>query len=424
MHFGIMSSRSLTWVPFMTAWIFQGNPATFDMEGYLDSSPGAITWLVKQHTKNIRSGDTVFLWRSQGKGESAGQAGVIASAEVISNVSLIHGEPESEQYWLDKTRNIEQLRVWLKIARVAKSKEVLKRDWLLEDPYLKNMHILKQPAGTNFKLTSAEEDRLNKMWLRAGQNWSRDESIAGLWAYNETYGEKVSQLPDSPVGRVSDITGRSAGSVYNKVMNFRNLDPRDERQGMSGAGQTDRAVWQGFFDIKTQALNGEKIKNEFSRIWEEIPEKPTNSPVDEVAESQVFGAEVEKLTSYSLEKLMTAYNQQLKHPMAVNDNKPKIRVGRTTLYDRNPLVVAIAKVRASNTCEITTCTNDSFINLSGSPYCEVHHIVQLSQGGADVIENVVCLCPAHHREAHYGIKAQELQSIFHEIRSKSMIDLN
>lgn len=423
MHFGIMSSRSLTWVPFMTAWIFQGNPATFDMEGYLDSNPGAITWLVKQHTKNIRSGDTVFLWRSRGKGDSAGQAGVIASAEVISNVSLIHGEPESDQYWLDNTRNTEQPRVWLKIARVAKSKEVLKRDWLLEDPCLKNMHILKQPAGTNFKLSSAEEDRLNKMWLRAGQNWSRYESIAGLWAYNETYGEKVSQLPDSPVGRVSDITGRSAGSVYNKVMNFRNLDPRDERQGMSGAGQTDRAVWQGFFDIKTQVLNGEKIKSEFSRIWEAIEEKPTNSLVDEVAESQVFGAEVEKLISCSLGKLMTAYNQQLKHPMTVNDSKPKIRVGRTSLYDRNPLVVAIAKVRASNTCEITTCTNDSFINFSGSPYCEVHHIVQLSQGGADEIDNVVCLCPAHHREAHYGKNAQELQSIFHGIRSKSMINL-
>lgn len=404
----------------MTAWIFQGNPATFDMEGYLASTPGAITWLVKQYKKDIRSGDTVFLWRSQGKGDSAGQAGVVASAEVISNVSLMHGESESEQYWLDKARNTEQLRVWLKITRVAKSKEVLKRDWLREDPSLKSMLILKQPAGTNFKLTSAEEDRLHKMWLRAGQNWSRDESIAGLWAYNETYDDKVSQLPYSPIGRVSDLTGRAAGAVYNKVMNFRNIDPRDKRQGMSGAGQTDRAVWQDFFDVKTKVLNEQKLKSEFSRIWEAIPEKSANSLVDGAAESEVFSAEVEKLISCSLDKLMTAYDQQHIKPMAVNDSKPKIRVGRTTLYDRNPLVVAIAKVRASNKCEIPTCTNEMFINSSGSPYCEVHHIIQLSQGGVDEIENVVCLCPAHHREAHYGKNALALRFLFHNIRAKSI----
>ncbi|WP_321837366.1 HNH endonuclease [Pseudomonas kulmbachensis] len=405
----------------MTAWIFQGNPATFDMEGYLESSPGALTWLVKQYTKDIRSGDTVFLWRSKGRGDSAGAAGVVASAEVISNVLLIHGEPESEQYWLDKTRNTEQLRVWLKISRVAKSKQVLKRDWLLEEPYLKNMHILKQPAGTNFKLTSAEEDRLHKMWLRVGQDWSRDESIAGLWAYNETYGGKISQLLDSPVGRVSDLTGRAVGCVYNRIMNFRNIDPRGERQGMFGAGQTDRTVCQEFFDIEKQVLNEKKIKTEFSRVWGAIPEKTANSLVDGAAESQAFGAEVERLISCSLEKLITAYNQQSKQSIAVDGSKPQIRVGRTTLYDRNPLVVAIAKVRASNTCEIPTCTNDSFISLSCSPYCETHHIVPLSQGGVDEIENVVCLCPAHHREAHYGKKAQELRSLFHEIRSVSMI---
>ena len=408
----------------MTTWIFQGNPAIFDMDGYLKSTPGAITWLTKQNTNDICSGDTVFLWRSKGKGESAAPSGVVASAEVISDVSLMHGEPESEQYWLDKaSANTEELRVWLKITRVAKSKEVLKREWLLEEPCLKSMLILRRPAGTNFKLASAEGDRLRKMWLRAGQDWSRSESAAGLWAYNETFGGIVSKLAGSPVVRVSDLTGRSVSAVYNKLMNFRSLDPRDKRAGMSGAGQTDRTVWLEFFDEKTKILNEQGIRSEFSRIWGVIPESGANFLTDDVAESEVFGTEVEKLLSCGLDKLMTAYDQQQKQPKAVNDRKPKTRVGRTTLYDRNPLVVAIAKVRASNKCEVSTCTNDLFINASGSPYCEVHHIVQLSQGGADEIENVVCLCPAHHREAHYGKNAQALRFLFDDIRSKPMSDL-
>jgi predicted HNH restriction endonuclease len=120
---------------------------------------------------------------------------------------------------------------------------------------------------------------------------------------------------------------------------------------------------------------------------------------------------------------MAAYEQQHKQPDAVNNHKPRIRIGRTTLYDRNPLVVAIAKERASSKCEVPMCINDLFISASGSPYCEVHHIVQLSLGGADKIENVVCLCPAHHREAHFGVNAQKLRFLFQEIRSKSMIDL-
>ena len=39
---------------------------------------------------------------------------------------------------------------------------------------------------------------------------------------------------------------------------------------------------------------------------------------------------------------------------------------------------------------------------SGSIYLESHHIHPLSEGGADTIENVIALCPNHHREAHFG----------------------
>ena len=37
---------------------------------------------------------------------------------------------------------------------------------------------------------------------------------------------------------------------------------------------------------------------------------------------------------------------------------------------------------------------------NGEPYLETHHIVWLSEGGEDSIENTVALCPNCHRKMH------------------------
>ena len=76
----------------MTTWIFQGNPSIFDFDAYLQSTPGAITWLVESDATEMRCGDSVFLWRSEGAAESANDAGVVAYAEIISDVSLPNRE--------------------------------------------------------------------------------------------------------------------------------------------------------------------------------------------------------------------------------------------------------------------------------------------------------------------------------------------
>lgn len=72
------------------------------------------------------------------------------------------------------------------------------------------------------------------------------------------------------------------------------------------------------------------------------------------------------------------------------------------VYDRNPDVVAEALHRANGYCE--SCGQKApFIRASnGTPYLEAHHTEPLSEGGLDIIENVIALCPNCHREAHYG----------------------
>ena len=41
-----------------------------------------------------------------------------------------------------------------------------------------------------------------------------------------------------------------------------------------------------------------------------------------------------------------------------------------------------------------------FKKRNGEPFLEVHHVMWLSEGGSDSIENTVALCPNCHRKVH------------------------
>jgi len=73
-----------------------------------------------------------------------------------------------------------------------------------------------------------------------------------------------------------------------------------------------------------------------------------------------------------------------------------------TVFDRNPDVAAEVLLRANGRCE--QCNQKApFLRASdGSPYLEVHHRRRLADGGEDVVENTVALCPNCHRKEHYG----------------------
>lgn len=50
------------------------------------------------------------------------------------------------------------------------------------------------------------------------------------------------------------------------------------------------------------------------------------------------------------------------------------------------------------------CGIKPFEKGAGWFYVEAHHMHELGEGGKDVIENIVCLCPNCHRKIHYGRK--------------------
>jgi 5-methylcytosine-specific restriction protein A len=74
------------------------------------------------------------------------------------------------------------------------------------------------------------------------------------------------------------------------------------------------------------------------------------------------------------------------------------RVSFTT-YERNVYIAELAKRRANGICQL--CDESApFKDKSGEPFLESHHIVWLSQGGDDTIENSTALCPNCHRKMH------------------------
>lgn len=70
-------------------------------------------------------------------------------------------------------------------------------------------------------------------------------------------------------------------------------------------------------------------------------------------------------------------------------------------YSRSSAVREYAKARADGVCE--GCGSPApFVDHDGEPYLQVHHLEELSDGGADEPENVACLCPNCHYRIHHG----------------------
>ena len=72
--------------------------------------------------------------------------------------------------------------------------------------------------------------------------------------------------------------------------------------------------------------------------------------------------------------------------------------------------------RAAGNCEY--CNNPGFQSINGYIYLETHHVVPLSEKGADDESNIVALCANDHRQAHYGKNRMEMRKKLLEVLSK------
>ena len=104
-------------------------------------------------------------------------------------------------------------------------------------------------------------------------------------------------------------------------------------------------------------------------------------------------------------------NDLLSPPEGAEEPDRALTVGFTV--KRDDKVRSHVIQRANGRCEF--CGEEGFQMPDGRRYLEAHHIIFLANAGSDTVENVIALCPSHHREAHYGINGESLEEQFLEI---------
>lgn len=89
--------------------------------------------------------------------------------------------------------------------------------------------------------------------------------------------------------------------------------------------------------------------------------------------------------------------------------KPERRAVSGSAFVRNPFVRTHVLIRAQGKCE--WCNEFGFKMPDGKIYLETHHVIPLCENGLDTESNVAALCPNHHREAHHGVKRDEMRKV-------------
>ena len=94
--------------------------------------------------------------------------------------------------------------------------------------------------------------------------------------------------------------------------------------------------------------------------------------------------------------------------------RPALSSIRIEVRGRNPRVKAWTLRQAKGRCEL--CRKPAPFKGPDGPFLEGHHVKRLAEGGEDVPDNTVALCPNCHRMAHYG-DVEEVQGRLRRIVS-------
>ena len=129
-------------------WIFQANPALFDVDQYL-ATRQEIRWSVRQHRTEVKVGDKVLIWRS---GENSG---VIAICVVQSEPDTLL-EDDAPEIWHQQPPKPEA-RCKIRVSKHFTDNPIT-RDQI--KTILPELSIIRNAQGTNFPLSAAEYDAI------------------------------------------------------------------------------------------------------------------------------------------------------------------------------------------------------------------------------------------------------------------------
>ena len=150
----------------MAAWLFQGNPDTFDVDRYF-ADHDTVTWAVRQESlaSEMHEGDRVYFWRAAGRDKHP--SGVVAAGKLVGEPERRPDDPDSVDYWHDRSDALaNRLRVTVELDGGGEPR-LLGKEALLADSVLSELRIFKMRNETNYRLTPGEAERLEGLWRDA-----------------------------------------------------------------------------------------------------------------------------------------------------------------------------------------------------------------------------------------------------------------
>lgn len=129
------------------------NPKYYDVIGAINDLE-QITWAVNQYTKQIKKGDSAYIWMSGSGG------GIVAAGTILCNPEIRQPDLEDPYSRSESLNNEDYLAVDIQLQRKLTS-AIVERTLLLADERTKKMEILTYPGATNFRVTK-EEDKVIK----------------------------------------------------------------------------------------------------------------------------------------------------------------------------------------------------------------------------------------------------------------------
>ncbi len=154
--------------------------------------------------------------------------------------------------------------------------------------------------------------------------------------------------------------------------------------------------------------------NSYESIVCKFPKRFSDEIV-KIAKRRIENAKKKLRSSVSTGKtstVVTASRTNGNSNVPKGNNKPKTVIIKVESFIRDPEVKAYVLGLAGGRCEL--CESKApFVDESGKPYLEVHHVKHLAEKGTDTVSNSVALCPNCHRGMHHSTKRKsQIKKLF------------
>jgi EVE domain len=141
-----------------SCWLFQANPDKYRIAERLIQKPAIMTWIVKQHLKRVKEGETAFVYQCKGKPTRYGKnnSGICAVMQVLCDPVVMTDLPFEEEYYINK-----EFFAGTKTRVIC---AIRSTGWL-EDGDIGDLQLLKGKTRTKtvFDLTPSEAKRLHQL---------------------------------------------------------------------------------------------------------------------------------------------------------------------------------------------------------------------------------------------------------------------